>query len=143
MKKLDNVKKIQKMIDEAKNIVVLTGAGVSTASGIKDFRGAYGLSKESDIPMEVLLSHDYFYNDTDDFYKFYRKNFSIKNVKPNYVHMFLKKLEDIGKLKAIVTQNIDGLHSLAGSKNVYELHGTTYKNHCVDCLKEYDYKYVF
>lgn len=143
MNKLDEISELQYMIDESKNIVALTGAGVSTASGIKDFRGENGLSKDSNIPMEILLSHDYFCNNIEEFYNFYKKNFSLKNIKPNYVHFFLKKLEDSGKLKAIITQNIDGLHSLAGNKNVYELHGTTYKNHCVDCLKEYDYKYVF
>lgn len=137
------IEELKKMINDSNNIVVLTGAGVSTGSGIKDFRSKDGLSSKSSIPMEVLLSSDYFYTKTADFYKFYKQYFDISNIEPNIVHKYLKKLEDKGKLKAIVTQNIDGLHSKAGSKNVYEIHGTTYKNHCINCDKEYDSDYVF
>ena len=140
MNKLNILKKI---INESNYIVALTGAGVSTKSGIKDFRSDDGLKNESTIPMEVLLSRDYFYSNTKEFYKFYKKYFNSSKVEPNNIHYYLKKLEDENKLKAIVTQNIDGLHSKAGSICVLELHGTTYKNHCIKCNKEYDSNYVF
>lgn len=140
---MNKIETLKKYLNESNNIAVLTGAGVSTASGIKDFRGSNGLSKNSVIPMEILLSHDYFYNETEKFYKFYNKYFNVSNIEPNTIHKYLKKLEDIGKLKGIVTQNIDGLHSKAGCKYVYEIHGTTYKNHCIKCGKEYDSNYVF
>lgn len=140
---MDDIEKLRQMIKESNNIVVFTGAGVSTDSGIKDFRGQNGLSRETNIPLEVLLSSDYFYSNTEDFYKFYKEYFSPERIKPNITHKYLKKLEDEHKLKAIVTQNIDGLHSKAGSKTVYEVHGTTYTNHCIKCNKKYDYNYVF
>ena len=134
---------LKQMIDESKTIVAFTGAGVSVPSGIKDFRSDDGLSRESSIPLEVLLSSNYFYEHTEDFYDFYKKYFDSTKIKPNIVHNYLKKLESMGKLKCVVTQNIDGLHSKAGCKNVYELHGTTYKNRCIKCNKEYDMDYVF
>lgn len=140
MNKIDELKKI---INKSNNIVVLTGAGVSTDSGIKDFRSKEGLSKESRVPMEILLSSNYFYSHTEDFYDFYKEYFDCSKIKPNITHKYLKKLEDIGKLKAIITQNIDGLHSKAGNKLVYELHGTTFSNHCIKCKKKYDSSYVF
>ena len=139
---MNNIEKLRKIIDESKNIVVLSGAGVSTDSGIKDFRSKNGLAKESSVPMEILLSNNYFFTHTEDFYEFYKKFFLSGNIKPNITHLYLKKLEDSGKLKAIITQNIDGLHSKAGSKNVYEIHGTTYKNHCIKCHKEYKSDYI-
>lgn len=137
------IEELKELINKSNNIVVFTGAGVSTGSGIKDFRSKDGLSSEVDIPMEILLSSDYFYSNTEEFFKYYKKYFDITNIEPNIVHKYLKKLEDLGKLKAIVTQNIDGLHSKAGTSNVYEIHGTVYTNHCIKCNKEYDYKYVF
>ncbi len=140
MNKIDELKKI---IDDSNNIVVLTGAGVSTDSGIKDFRSRDGLSNTSNIPMEILLSSDYFYSNTEDFYDFYKKVFNCSNIEPNITHKYLKGLEETGKLKSIITQNIDGLHSKAGNKNVLELHGTTFSNHCIKCNKKYDYKKVF
>ena len=140
---MNDIELLRQMIKESNNIVVLTGAGVSTDSGIKDFRGKDGLSKESSIPLEILLSSDYFYSHTEDFYEFYKEYFSPEKIKPNITHKYLKKLEDEQKLKAIITQNIDGLHSKAGSKTVYVLHGTTYKYHCIKCNKKYDYNYVF
>lgn len=143
MIQLNKLEKLKKIIDESNNIVVLTGAGVSTDSGIKDFRGKNGLSETSDIPMEILLSSNYFYNYTEDFYKFYKATFDCSKIKPNITHKYLKKLEDKGKLKAIITQNIDGLHSKAGSKKVLELHGTTFSNHCLKCNKKYDSSIVF
>ena len=140
---MDKIETLKKMIDESNNIVCLTGAGVSTDSGIKDFGSKDGLSKFTSIPVEILLSSNYFYEHTEDFYEFYKEYFNADKIKPNITHKYLKKLEDIGKLKGIITQNIDGLHSKAGSKTVYEIHGTTFKNHCIKCGKEYDQKYVF
>ena len=140
---MNKIKELKKMINESKNIVCFTGAGVSTDSGIKDFRSKDGLSKFTSIPLEVLLSSDYFYDYTEDFYEFYKQYFNCSDVKPNIVHYYLKELEDEGKLKGIITQNIDGLHSKAGCKNVFEVHGTTYQNHCIKCKKEYSQEYVF
>lgn len=141
MEKQENLKKL---IDEADNIVFFGGAGVSTASGIKDFRGKNGLYKEKmDYPPEYLLSSNCFYQEPELFFKFYKENMNTLEYEPNIVHKYLSKLERIGKLKAIVTQNIDGLHQKAGSKNVYEIHGTIYKNHCVKCHKFYDAQSVF
>lgn len=140
---MDKVEELKKIINESNRIVVLTGAGVSTDSGIKDFRGKNGLSKEFDIPMEILLSSNYFYSHTEEFYKFYKEYFDASNIEPNITHKYLKKLEDDNKLSAIITQNIDGLHSKAGNKKVYELHGTTFVNHCIKCNKEYSSEYVF
>ncbi len=140
---MDKIKMLKEMIKDSKNIVAFTGAGVSTGSGIKDFRGVNGLGKESKIPLEILLSSDYFYDHTKEFYEFYKRYFNPKDIEVNVVHKYLKKLEDEGKLVGVVTQNIDGLHRKAGSKNVYELHGTTFDNHCIKCFKEYDYKKVF
>ena len=141
MEKQENLKKL---IEEADNIVFFGGAGVSTASGIKDFRGKNGLYKEKkDYPVEYLLSSSCFYQNPDLFFKFYKENMNALEYEPNVVHKYLSKLEQIGKLKAIVTQNIDGLHQKAGSKNVYEIHGTIYKNHCVKCHKFYDAQSVF
>lgn len=141
MEKQENLKRL---IDEADNIVFFGGAGVSTGSGIKDFRGKNGLYKEKmDYPPEYLLSSNCFYQEPELFFKFYKENMNTLEYEPNIVHKYLSKLERIGKLKATVTQNIDGLHQKAGSKNVYEIHGTIYKNHCVKCHKFYDAQSVF
>lgn len=141
MEKQENLKRL---IEEADNIVFFGGAGVSTASGIKDFRGKNGLYKEKmDYPPEYLLSSNCFYQEPELFFKFYKENMNTLEYEPNVVHKYLSKLERIGKLKATVTQNIDGLHQKAGSKNVYEIHGTIYKNHCVKCHKFYDAQSVF
>lgn len=141
---MNNFEKLQKMIDECNNIVFFGGAGVSTESGIKDFRSVDGLYNEKyDYPPEEILSHSFFLSHTKEFYDFYRDKLNAIDIKPNITHEFLKRLEDTGKLKAIVTQNIDGLHEKAGSKNVLLLHGTTYKNHCMNCHKEFDAEFVF
>ena len=140
MKKID---KLKEAIEKADNIVVLTGAGVSTESGIKDFRGKDGISKYTDIPIERLISRTYFNNFTSNFYEYYKKCFNCLDKKPNITHKFLKKLEDSGKLKAIITQNVDGLDIKAGCKNVLELHGSIYRNYCQKCGKKYDASYVF
>lgn len=143
---MNDIDTLKKMINESNNIVVFTGAGVSTESGLKDFRssdGIYNLELEYDRTPEYMLSSKCFYNETNMFYDFYKKYMNSINVKPNITHKYLKKLEDSGKLKAIITQNIDGLHTKAGNKNVYEIHGTIYKNYCLNCNKEYDANYVF
>lgn len=141
---MEKINKLKQMIDEVNNIVVLTGAGVSTDSGLKDFRSKDGLySKKYDYPAEYMLSATCFYREPELFYKYYKENFDCSKYEPNITHKYLKKLEDMGKLKAIVTQNIDGLHSKAGSKNVYEIHGTTFKNHCISCGREYNQEYIF
>ncbi len=134
----------QKMLDESSNIVFFGGAGVSTASGIKDFRSANGLYQEKfKYPAEFMLSRDLFFSSPKDFYDFYKANLNCLDAKPNIVHLYLKKLEDQGKLKAIITQNIDGLHTKAKSKCVYEIHGTIYQNHCLECNKSYSAQEVF
>ena len=140
------IEKLEKMIKGSNNIVVFTGAGVSTESGLKDFRSKDGLYNEVndyDYPPEYLLSNRCFYENTRLFYDYYKNKMNSLDYEPNITHKYLKELEDIKKLKCIITQNIDGLHTKAGSKNVYEIHGTTYKNHCVKCNKEYNAEYVF
>ena len=138
------IDKLIDMINDSKNIVIFTGAGVSTDSGLKDFRSDNGLYKEdNEYPAEYLLSSDCFYMHPDLFYDYYKKNFNCLDIKPNITHKLIKKLEDKKKVKAVITQNIDGLHQKAGSKTVYEIHGTIYKNHCIKCHKEYDAEYVF
>ena len=135
-----NVKQFTKMIEECDNIVFFGGAGVSTESGVKDYRssdGLYNTVKEYGISPEEILSHSFFFQNTKTFYDFYRKYF-ICDVKPNKAHLALAKLEEVGKLKAVITQNIDGLHQMAGSKNVIELHGTAKEFTCCKCFKEKD-----
>ena len=142
---MDNVKKLQKLIDESENIVFFGGAGVSTESGIKDFRGKNGLYKENKYnrPPEYMLSINCLLDEPDLFFKYYKENLNSLDIKPNVTHNYLAKLEEKGKLKAVVTQNIDGLHQRAGSKNVLEVHGTTYKNYCMKCNKPYPFDYIF
>ncbi len=140
---MSKINELKKIIDESNNIVVLTGAGVSTDSGIKDFRSKDGLAKVTSIPMEILLSSNYFYMQTEDFYEFYKSYFDCSDIEPNVTHKYLKYLEDIGKLSAVITQNIDGLHSKAGNEKVLELHGTTFSNHCIKCHKHYNSDKVF
>ena len=138
------LEKLQEIIDKANNIVFFGGAGVSTESGIPDFRSKDGLyHMKYKYPPEEILSHSFFMDNPEEFYKFYKDKMNSLNVKPNISHEFLAKLEKAGKLRAIITQNIDGLHTKAGSKNVLELHGTIYKNHCIKCNKEYSAEYVF
>lgn len=143
---MKDIDKLKEMIEDSNNIVFFGGAGVSTDSGIPDFRSSDGLYKEKNkynFPPEYLLSNDCFYNNNDIFYEYYKDKMNCLKYEPNITHKYLKKLEDDGKLKMIVTQNIDGLHSKAGSKNICEIHGTVYKNHCTKCNKEYDAEYVF
>lgn len=142
---MNKIEKLQKMIDESNYIVFFGGAGVSTESGIKDFRGKNGLYNEKvgEYPPEYLLSIRCLLRDEKAFFKYYKENFDCSKYSPNITHEYLKKLEDKGKLKAIITQNVDGLHQKAGSKNVLELHGTTLKSYCMDCNKEYSGDYIF
>lgn len=138
------IDKLQKIIDDSNNIIVFTGAGVGTESGLKDFRSSDGLYKEKlEHEPEYYLSSNCFYHDTKTFYDYYRKNMNFLDTKPNVVHNYLKKLEDSGKLKAVVTQNIDGLDKKAGIKNVLEIHGTIYNNYCLKCNKEYGPQIIF
>ena len=141
----DIIKKVASLIKESNNIVFFGGAGLSTESGIPDFRSVDGLyNQKYKYPPETIISHSFFMNNTDEFYEFYKEKCLIPMLKaePNFAHQALSKLEQIGKLKAIVTQNIDDLHHRAGNKTIYELHGTSFKNHCLKCGKNYDISYV-
>ena len=143
---MNQIDRLIQYINESNNIVFFGGAGVSTESGIPDFRSKDGLYNQHDVKFdmydpEYLLSRDCLYNNPKVFYEFYRQKMDTRNVEPNITHKVLAKLENMGKLKAVITQNIDGLHQKAGSKTVYEIHGTTLKNHC-DC-REYDENYIF
>ena len=140
----DKIKELKKLIDESNNIVFFGGAGVSTESGIKDFRSKDGLyNQKYKYPPETILSHTFFINNTDEFYKFYKAKLNSLKYGPNIAHIKLAELENLGKLKAIITQNIDGLHQKAGAKVVYELHGSVHRNYCMKCKKFYDAEYVF
>ena len=134
---------LQQIIDESNNIVFFGGAGVSTESGIPDFRSVDGLyNQKYDYPPEEILSHTFFENHTEYFYNFYRDKMLALDALPNAAHYKLARLEQSGKLKAVVTQNIDGLHQKAGSKTVYELHGSVHRNYCMKCHKMYDANYI-
>ena len=142
---MDDIKKLKEFIDKSNNIVFFGGAGVFTESGIKDFRGNNGLYTKSysNYSPEYMLSNKCLINNTKLFFDYYRDNLNCLDKLPNITHKYLKKLEDSNKLKAIITQNIDGLHQKAGSKNVIELHGSIYRNYCNKCLKEYKSDYIF
>lgn len=130
---------MQEIINKSNRIVFFGGAGVSTESGIPDFRSETGLySQKFDYPAELILSHDFFTENTSYFYGFYRSKCLLLEAKPNAAHYKLAELEKAGRLSAVVTQNIDGLHYKAGSKKVYELHGSVYRNYCTKCGKKYD-----
>jgi NAD-dependent deacetylase len=136
---------LRRIINNSDNIVFFGGAGVSTASNIPDFRSANGLySKKSGLRSapEEILSHTFFMNHTKDFFDFYRDKMIYTEAKPNDAHLALAKLEQAGKLKAVITQNIDGLHQMAGSKNVLELHGSVHRNYCMKCRKFFDLNYI-
>ena len=140
----DKIQKFKEMIDESNNIVFFGGAGVSTESGIPDFRSKDGLyNQKYKYPPETILSHTFFMKNVDEFYKFYKDKLNSLNYEPNITHIKLAELEKKGKLKAIVTQNIDGLHQKAGSEKVYEIHGSVLRNYCMKCHKFYDANYVF
>lgn len=129
---------LRQWVSESNNIVFFGGAGVSTESGIPDFRSVDGLyNLKYDYPPETILSHSFFMRHTEQFYSFYRDKMIYKEAKPNITHIKLAQLESEGKLKAVVTQNIDGLHQMAGSKNVLELHGSVWRNYCMKCKQYY------
>ena len=134
---------LQKWIDESKRIVFFGGAGVSTESGIPDFRSVDGLyNQKYDYPPETILSASFFARNPGEFYKFYKDKMIIEGAKPNPAHLKLAELEKAGKLSAVVTQNIDGLHQDAGSKIVYELHGSTLRNYCPRCGKKFPVSHI-
>ena len=134
---------LQKIIDDSKAIVFFGGAGVSTESGIPDFRSADGLYHQKyKYSPEQVVSHSFFMKYPKQFYEFYKERMMCLDAKPNAAHNKLSELESLGKLKAVVTQNIDGLHQAAGSKIVYELHGSIHRNYCMKCGKFYDAEYV-
>lgn len=140
----ENILKFKEIVDSSNNIVFFGGAGVSTESGIPDFRSEDGLYHQKyDYPPEEMLSHTFFVSHTDDFFKFYKDKLNCLKYEPNITHIKLAELEKEGKLKAVVTQNIDGLHQKAGSKVVYELHGSVLRNYCTKCHKFFDAEYVF
>jgi len=137
--------KLKEILDCSNNIVFFGGAGVSTESNIPDFRSANGLYNEntnSNYSPEEILSHTFFMKHTKDFFDFYRSRMIYKDAKPNNTHVALAKLEELGNLKAVITQNIDGLHQMAGSKNVLELHGSIHRNRCMKCHKFFDLSYI-
>ena len=142
---MNKIEKLQEIIDASDNIVFFGGAGVSTESGIPDFRSESGifksLEKYGDTP-ERLVSHSYYLEHTDKFFSYYKDCLIFPEAEPNPAHYTLARLEKEGKLKAIITQNIDGLHQKAGSKNVLELHGIVYRNYCEICKKEYDLNFI-
>lgn len=138
-----DIEKLQQMIDKSSKIVFFGGAGVSTESGIPDFRSADGIyMMDYKYPPERIISHSFFLEHTKEFYEFYSKHLYAPQAKPNAAHYKLAELEKAGKLSAVITQNIDGLHTAAGSKRVYELHGSTLRNFCMKCGKSYDVDYV-
>lgn len=140
----DKIQQFKQLVNDSNNIVFFGGAGVSTESGIPDFRSKDGLyNQKYDYPPEEILSHTFFINYTDEFFKFYKDKMNSLKYKPNITHIKLAELEKKGKLKAIITQNIDGLHQKAGAKNVFELHGSVLRNYCMKCHKFYDAEYVF
>lgn len=129
---------LKKWVQESENVVFFGGAGVSTESGIPDFRSVDGLySQEYDYPPETILSHTFYLKKTEEFYRFYRNKMLFPKVKPNRAHLALARLEQEGKVKAVITQNIDGLHQAAGSREVLELHGSVHRNCCERCGRFY------
>lgn len=139
----NSIEKLSEIIRNSDNIVFFGGAGVSTESGIPDFRSVDGLyNQKYDYPPETILSHTFYRNNTEEFYKFYRDKMLCLDAKPNAAHLKLAQWEKEGKLKAVITQNIDGLHQAAGSQEVLELHGSVMRNYCEHCGKLYDAEYM-
>ncbi len=142
----DKIARLKEIIDESKNIVLFTGAGISVPSGIPDFRSAKGLYNSGltkyGVSPEEAISHTFYKYRTEEFFEFYRENLVFQNAKPNVAHKYFAELERQGKLKAVVTQNIDGLHEKAGNKNVFNIHGSVNSNFCEDCFEKYGLDYV-
>lgn len=140
----DKIQQFKQLVNKCDNIVFFGGAGVSTESGIPDFRSKDGLyNQQYKYSPETILSHTFFMNKTEEFFKFYKLKMNSLKYQPNITHIKLSELEARGKLKAVIMQNIDGLHQKAGSKVVYELHGSVLRNYCMNCNKFYDAEYVF
>lgn len=140
---MGQIEQLRQWVNESDNIVFFGGAGVSTESGIPDFRSVDGLyNQQYDYPPETILSHTFYRRNTEEFYRFYRNKMLCLDAKPNAAHLKLAQWEREGKLKAVVTQNIDGLHQAAGSEKVYELHGSVLRNFCESCHKFYDVNYI-
>lgn len=142
---MEGVEELAQILKNSNNIVFFGGAGVSTESNIPDFRSSNGLWNEKlkiNFTPEQLVSHTFFIKYPDDFFEFYKDKLIYPDAQPNDAHKVLARLEEMGKLKAVVTQNIDGLHQAAGSKNVYELHGSVLRNYCMSCHEFYDEKYI-
>ena len=139
----EKIAALQQMIDQSRKIVFFGGAGVSTESGIKDFRSVDGLySLKYDVSPETMLSHSYFMSFPEKFFEFHKDKMICPEARPNAAHKKLAELEAAGKLTAVITQNIDGLHQMAGSKNVLELHGSVWRNYCMSCYTKYDLDFV-
>ena len=139
----EKTEQLQDMITNSDNIVFFGGAGVSTESNIPDFRSVDGLyNQKYDYPPETILSHSFYISNTEEFYRFYYDKMLYLDAKPNAAHLKLAELEQAGKLKAVITQNIDGLHQMAGSKEVLELHGSVHRNYCRKCAKQFDAYYM-
>lgn len=140
---MDELQTLKTWLDQAKQIVFFGGAGCSTESGVPDFRSVDGLyHQQYDYPPETILSHSFFVAKPQEFYRFYKAKMLALDAKPNPAHLSLARLEEQGKLRAIVTQNIDGLHQEAGSKAVFELHGSVHRNYCTQCGRFFDAKYI-
>ena len=143
MSSMEEIEKLRGIIKNSDKIVFFGGAGVSTESGIPDFRSVDGLyNQQWDYPPETILSHSFFMKKTEEFYRFYRAKMLCPNAEPNAAHLKLAQLEREGKLTAVVTQNIDGLHQAAGSKKVYELHGSVLRNYCMKCGKFHSVEFI-
>ena len=139
----DKIEQLQSILDNGRRIVFFTGAGVSTDSGIPDFRSQDGLyNQEYRYPPEMIISHSFFERDPEEFYRFYRNKMLFLDAKPNYTHKLIADLEKAGRSLGVITQNIDGLHTAAGSKKVYELHGSVLRNYCMKCGKFHDVKKI-
>lgn len=140
---MNTVEQVAEVIKKSDNVVFFGGAGVSTESGIPDFRSVDGLyNQKYDYPPETILSHTFYRRKTSEFYRFYKDKMICKEAKPNVIHNVLAKLEAEGKVRAVITQNIDGLHQMAGSKEVLELHGSVHRNYCEECGKFFDADYI-
>jgi NAD-dependent deacetylase len=145
---MEDISRLKELIDDSERIVFFGGAGVSTESGIPDFRSKDGLYNQHDVRFdmyqpEYLLSHSCLVYEPKVYYEFHRQKMDTRNIEPNNAHKYLAALEKTGKLKAVVTQNIDGLHQKAGSRVVYEIHGSALRNYCMSCGKEYPEDYIF
>ena len=141
---MDKIQELQEIIDNSNRIVFFTGAGVSVASGIPDFRSQDGLyNQQYQYPPETIISHSFYLNNPEEFFRFYKDKMLYLDAKPNVTHEFIAECEKKGKSIGVVTQNIDGLHQIAGSTNVYELHGSVLRNYCESCREFYDVNYIY